>query len=163
MARLRAGVAVLERTIRSADKSDLPGGDRPSPFFLGERDRVRFLSTVPLSGGSPGGYRLLCLAGGGDAVPGDEGMTVSESSPFRAGGADAWDGEEGRRVLLPGAQEIGFSYSLGPSEEGKWEWAESWDARELGALPAAVRVEFTTSAGGNPLRTSFVVPILAGG
>jgi len=163
MARLRAGIAILERTIRSADRSELPGGDKPAPFFLGERGRLRFLSAIPLSGGSRGGYRLLCLAGGVDPASGGEGMTISESSPFRVEGAASWEGEAGRRVLLTGAREIAFSFSPGPSPEGNWEWDESWDSREIGGLPAAVRVEFTTSPGGNPLKTSFVVPVLAGG
>lgn len=163
MARLRAGIAILERTIRSADRSAVPGGDEPAPFFLGESGRVRFLSAIPLAGGSRGGYRLLCLFGGGDSAAGGEGMTVSESSPFRAGGAAAWEGEDGRRVFLPGAREITFSFSPGPSPEGRWEWLDSWDAREFGGLPAAVRVEFITSPGGTPLRTSFVVPVMAGG
>jgi general secretion pathway protein J len=161
MARLRAGIGILERTIRSADRAPVPGGDTPGPFFLGERERVRFLSAVPLSGGGTGGFRLLCFSGNDGADPGGAGMTVAEGSPFRADGAATWEGEEGRRVFLSGAREVAFSYSAGPTPEGRWEWAESWDARENRGLPAAVRVEFTTSPEGSPLRTSFVVPVLA--
>ncbi len=162
-ARLRAGIAILERTIRSADRSGIPAVGGPAPFFLGERERLRFVSSVPLSGGARGGYRLLCYSGGEDDRPEGGGMTVSESSPFRAGGAASWEGKEGRRVFLPGAREVVFTFSPGPSREGKWEWVESWDAREAGNLPAAVRVEFVTRSGGSRLRTSFVVPVLAGG
>lgn len=161
MARLRAGVAILERTIRSADLAALPGDAFPNGFFLGERSRVRFLSTIPLFGDPAGGFRLLSFSGVGDAAEG-EGLTVSESSPFRQDGAAAWEGEEGKRILLPGAADVGFSYSPGPSPEGEWEWVEAWDAGEKEGLPAAVRVEFTTSPGGDPLRTSFVVPVMAG-
>lgn len=159
MARLRAGVAILERTIRSADPSALPGVASPSPFFRGERGTIRFLSALPLSGDPAAGLRLLAFSGGAGSA---EGMTASDASPFRVEGAAAWEGEEGGRTFLPGAAEVAFSYSPGPSPEGEWEWVETWDAGEKGALPAAVRVEFTTSPGGNPLRTSFVVPVMAG-
>lgn len=162
MARLRAGIAILERTIRSADRSTVPGSDGPAPFFLGERGRIRFLSGIPVSGGSRGGYRLLCFSGREEAAVPGGGMTVSESSPFRVEGAAAWEGEKDRRIFLPGVREVAFSFSEGPSPEGKWGWAETWDARESGKLPAAVRVEFTTSPGGTPLQTSFVVPVMAG-
>lgn len=161
MARLRAGIAILERTIRSADPSPLPGDDLGKGFFLGERTRVRFLSTVPLFGDPAGGFRLLSFSAG-EGAAGGEGLSVAEASPFRPDGAGAWEGEEGKRVFLPGATEVAFSYSQGPSPEGEWEWAEGWIAAEKEGLPAAVRVEFTTSPGGEPLRTSFVVPVMAG-
>lgn len=162
MARVRAGVGIVERTIRSAEPAPIPGGDKPAPFFLGEHGRVRFLSAVPLSGGGAA-FRLLCFSGAVGAEPGTEGMTVSEASPFRVEGAAAWECGEGSRGFLPGAREVAFFFSPGPDAQGKWEWMERWDSRQAGGLPAAVRVEFTTSNGGTPLRTSFVVPVPAGG
>jgi general secretion pathway protein J len=161
MARLRAGIAILERTIRSADPSPLPEEETASPYFLGERERVRFLSTLPLSGDPSGGFRLLAFAGASGAA--EEGMTASEASPFRLEGAAAWEGTEGSRLFLPGATGVAFAYSPGPNPEGDWEWVEAWDAGDREGLPAAVRVEFTTAPGGEPLRTAFVVPVMAGG
>jgi hypothetical protein len=76
---------------------------------------------------------------------------------------ESWDGAENARVFLPGATGVTFSYSPGPSDEGKWEWFDSWDRKERGGLPRAVRVEFTTQSETGPLTNAFVVPVMAGG
>ncbi|GAB4373021.1 MAG: hypothetical protein Kow00128_22240 [Deltaproteobacteria bacterium] len=161
-ARLRAGIGILERTIRSADRAPLPGPDGPAPYFLGEPGRVRFLGALPVSAGEGGCFRLLSFgeAENGDPAPG---LAVAEASPFRLDGAFGWEGRDGSAILLPGASEVAFSYSPGPSPEGRWEWADRWDSREEGGLPAAVRVSFTLRRGERPLRTAFVVPVMAGG
>jgi len=161
-ARLRAGIGILERTIRSADPAPLPGPDGPAPYFLGEPERVRFLCALPLSAGGGGGFRLLAFGAPGGSAREAE-LSVAETSPFRRDGAQGWEGTEGRRTLLPGASDVAFSYSAGPSPEGKWEWTDRWDSREQGGLPAAVRVSLTLLRGGSPLLTSFVVPVMAGG
>ena len=70
---------------------------------------------------------------------------------------------EKARILLPGAGELVFSYSAGPSKEGAWEWFPSWDLKETGRLPAAVRVEFSAPSPSGPRKTAFVVPVPAGG
>ncbi len=163
MARLRAGIGIFERSIRSAEASILPGGaERPAPYFLGEPKKLRFLSSSSFSAMHGGGFRLLCFFEAAGPA-GNAGLSVSDASPFRAEGTASWDGEEGARVFLPGATDVTFSYSSGPSEEGKWEWVDSWDGREQGMLPRAVRVEFTTQYGAGPLKNAFVVPVMAGG
>jgi general secretion pathway protein J len=159
MARLRAGIAVVERALRSADAMPLATGDKPVPYFRGERTRLRFLSACPPSAASGGGLRLLSLFGSESA-----GLALADASPFRVDGADGWEGRDGARPILPGATEIAFSYSAGPGKDGAWEWDESWDAAEKGALPAAVRVELITAdAAGGTLKTAFVVPVFGGG
>lgn len=158
-ARLRAGIALVERAVRSADALTLKAGEARGPFFRGERDRLRFLSASPPSAHAGGGIRLVALAGAGHA-----GLVLAEASPFRIGGGDDWEGTAGARPVLPGAREVAFSYSAGPDERGAWEWVEAWDGAEAGRLPAAVRVELTSAAeDGAPLKTSFVVPVPAGG
>jgi hypothetical protein len=74
-----------------------------------------------------------------------------------------WEGTERARVLLPDATEVIFRYSPGPNEEGKWEWVEEWDGKEMKGLPAAVRVEFVTPSEGGTLKTALVIPVPAGG
>ena len=52
MARLRAGIGILERAIRSADIALVAAGEKPSPYFVGERNRIRFLSAAAVSAAS---------------------------------------------------------------------------------------------------------------
>lgn len=156
-ARIRAGIAILERAVRSADAMPFAQGDRAAPYFRGERERVRLLSASPPSAVAGAGPRLLSFSGS------VQGLMMAAASPFRAGGPQDWEGTEGARPVVPEARAVVFSYSAGPDEEGAWEWVEEWDAAEAGRLPAAVRVELTTQAeSGMPLSTSFVVPVLGG-
>jgi prepilin-type N-terminal cleavage/methylation domain-containing protein len=162
MARLRAGIGIFERSIRSADPTPLSDGDGKSPYFLGEAKKIRFFSSSSVYATAGGGGRLLCFFGE-EGTTGGTGISVSDASPFRADGPGAWSGTENSRMLLAGATEVRFSFSPGPTDEGKWEWAESWDSREREGLPGAVRVEYVTQSEGGSLRNAFVVPVMAGG
>src|SRR3990172_1514007 len=156
MARLRAGIGILERSIRSADASVLPSGDGPAPYFVGEPKKLRLLSSYAVSSVQGGGFRLLCFYEA-ERSTGGAGLSLADASPFRPGGVESWDGTENARVFLPGATDVKFSYSPGPSDEG------AWDRKERGGLPRAVRVEFTTQSETGPLANAFVVPVMAGG
>lgn len=163
MARLRAGIGIFERSIRSADASVLPReGDSPAPYFVGEQKKLRFLSASSVSSTPGGGYRLLSFFEA-EGSEGGTGLTVADASPFREEGVESWDGTENPRVFLPGATDVTFSYSAGPSDEGTWEWFDSWNLKEQGFLPRAVRVEFTTQSDAGPLKNAFVVPVMVGG
>lgn len=161
MARLRAGIGVFERSIRSADPTAVPGGDRGSPYFLGERTKIRFLSSSSVYAAGGGGGRLVCFFGE-EREAGETGISVADASPFRMEGPEVWNGTENSRMLLPGATKVAFSFSAGPSDEGKWEWDDSWDSREKGRLPGAVRVEFLMPSEGGTLQNAFVVPVMTG-
>ncbi len=163
MARLRAGIGIFERSIRSADASVLPReGDSPAPYFVGERKKLRFLVSPSGSLSPGGGFRLLCFFEG-EGSGGGTGLLVADASPFRWEGVESWDGTENPRLFLPGATDVTFSYSPGPSDEGNWEWSDSWNLKERGFLPRAVRVEFTTQSETGPLENAFVVPVMVGG
>ncbi len=163
MARLRAGTEILERAIRSADPLPiLPVEGIPVSYFRGEAGRIRFLSDGAPSSLSGGGYRLISFHGG-DPSRTPRGLFLSEASPMRAEGVEGWEGTEKPRILFPDATEVTFSYSPGPTEEGKWEWVQGWDGSENKGLPAAIRMEFVTPAETGPRRTALVVPIPAGG
>ena len=159
-ARLRAAVGIFECALMSADPLPIPVGDNTTAYFAGEEKRVRFLTA-----GAPsvqgGGLRLISFfertGGGGN------GIAMATASPFRAGGAEEWDGMEKSRILVPRGGELAFSYSAGPTKEGAWEWLPSWDLKETGRLPAAVRVEYTAPSSSGPRKTAFVVPVPAGG
>ncbi len=159
MARLKAGIDIIERVIRSADPTAIPLGDNTAPYFRGEAGRLRLLSLAPASPAPGNGFRLVCFSG--TVGPPAAGVAVADASPFRLEGADAWEGTDNPRVLLPGADGLAFAYSPGPTPEGKWEWQETWDYQEAGRLPGAVRVEFTMPSEGGPLKTSLVIPVFA--
>ncbi|HEY7528226.1 MAG TPA: prepilin-type N-terminal cleavage/methylation domain-containing protein [Candidatus Deferrimicrobiaceae bacterium] len=162
MARLRAGTEILERAIRSADPlAILPAEGARASYFRGERGKIRFLSDAAPSSLSGGGYRLLCFFGNDSADA--PGLMLSEASPLRAEGMEDWQGTEKPRVLFPGASEVAFHYSPGPTEEGKWEWVETWDGAEKKGLPAAVRVEFVTPSESGQRKTALVIPVPTGG
>jgi len=159
-ARLRAAMGIVERALMSADPLPIPVGDNTSAFFVGEEKRVRFLSPgAPAAQGS--GLRLISFF----ERTGDDGngIAMATAPPFRVGGAEAWDGMETSRILFPGAGELAFSYSAGPTKEGAWEWTPSWNLKETGRLPAAVRVEFSVPSPSGPRKTAFVVPVPVGG
>jgi len=159
-ARLRAALGIFERALMSADPLPIPVGDNTTAFFVGEEKGVRFL-TAGAPAVSGGGLRLISFfertGGGGN------GIAMATASPFRAGGAEEWDGMEKSRILVPRGGELAFSYSAGPTKEGAWEWLPSWDLKETGRLPAAVRVEFSVPSPSGPRKTAFVVPVPAGG
>src|SRR3990172_586170 len=86
MARLRAGIDILERTIRSANPAPIPTGDGSSLYFLGEAKKIRFLTTFPAS--SRRGFRRVCFFG--TEGPDGGGISLADASPFRKG-TDSWE------------------------------------------------------------------------
>ena len=160
-ARLRAAVGIFERAIMSADPLPIPVGDNTTAYFAGEEKSVRFLTAGAPSAVHGGGLRLISFfqRTGGEGG----GIAVATASPFRAEGAERWEGTEKARILVPGGGELAFSYSPGPTKEGAWEWLPSWDPKETGRLPAAVRVEFSVPSPTGSRKTAFVVPVPAGG
>ena len=159
-ARQRAAVGIVERAIRSVDPLPIPVEDNTTFFFAGEGKRIRFLTALPPSGVSGGGLRLIAFFEQGGA---GGGLAMATAAPFRAEKAGSWEGTDGARILVRGASDVSFTYSGGPDQEGNWEWLPSWDPKETGRLPAAVRVEFAVPSDGAPRKTAFVVPVPAGG
>ena len=153
-ARLRAAIGIIERSIRSADPLPVYTDDHEVMFFVGGDKHLMFLTAQPIAAFGAKGSQLVSfheIAGSGG------GLAVSTASPFRT---ESWEGVENPRVLVPGAEDVAFSYSPGPTEDGRWEWSPSWDAEEERSLPAAVRVEFSVSAGETSGKTAFVVPVM---
>jgi len=158
--RLRAAVGIVERAIRSLDPMPLAAEGEPAVYFSGEERKLRFLTAMAPATFSGGGMRLICFFERSGA---DGGLAVATAPPFRPGGAGSWEGTEGSRILVPGATELSFTYSEGPTKDGKWEWLPAWEPKEPGSLPAAVRVEFSAPGEDGPRKNAFVVPIPAGG
>jgi prepilin-type N-terminal cleavage/methylation domain-containing protein len=160
-ARMRAVMGIFERAIMSADPLPIPVGDNTTAYFAGEEKSVRFLTAGAPTAVHEGGLRLISFfqRTGGEGG----GIAVATASPFRAEGAERWEGTEKARILVPGGGELAFSFSPGPTKEGTWEWLPSWDPKETGRLPAAVRVEFDIPSPTGSRKTSFVVLVPAGG
>jgi prepilin-type N-terminal cleavage/methylation domain-containing protein len=159
-ARLRAAVGILERAILSLDPLPVPGGDNPTLYFSGEEKRIRFLTSLPPAALRARGPRLISFF----ELPGPAGgLALAHAAPFRVEGAGSWEGTGDPLLLIRGATEISFTYSEGPAQEGNWEWLATWDPKERGRLPAAVRLEFTAPTESGPRKSAFVVPIPAGG
>lgn len=161
-ARLRAGIEVVTRTLRSSDPTPRRTAAAPAPFFAGEEARLRFVAPAPV-GSRKGAPRLVCLFEAISPGDGEGGLALGDAAPFRPGGADGWEGTEGARIVLPRAAKVSFAYSPGAEEDGSWTWLSTWDAAERHVLPGAVRVTFETPSAAGPVRTSFVVPLVAGG
>jgi prepilin-type N-terminal cleavage/methylation domain-containing protein len=160
-ARLRAVLGIVERALMSADPLPIPVEENTAAFFVGSEKSVRFLTAGAPAAVQGGGLRLISFferAGAGGV-----GIAMVTASAFRPGGAERWEGTEEPRILVPGARDLILSYSGGPSEEGPWEWLPSWDLKEMGRLPAAVRMEFSVPSPSGPRKTAFVVPVPAGG
>ena len=153
-ARLRAVVGVIERSIRSADPRPASAGRHADLLFAGESNSLRFLTAQPIAVFGAGGSRLISFH---EVMGPGGGLAVSTASPFRA---EDWEGTEEPRILVPGAENLSFSYSEGPAKDGSWEWLPYWDVKEKGGVPLAVRVEFVVSTGETSRKTSFVVPVM---
>ncbi|MBP2690101.1 MAG: hypothetical protein H6Q83_2288 [Deltaproteobacteria bacterium] len=82
---------------------------------------------------------------------------------FLSPGAPAAQGSGLRLISFFERTGDAFSYSAGPTKEGAWEWTPSWNLKETGRLPAAVRVEFSVPSPSGPRKTAFVVPVPVGG
>jgi prepilin-type N-terminal cleavage/methylation domain-containing protein len=160
-ARLRAVLGVVERALMSADTLPISVGDNTTAFFVGEEKSLRFLTSGAPAVARGDGLRLISFFERRESR--GTGIAMATASPFRVGGAESWEGTEKARILFPNAGELLFSYSQGPGKDGAWEWYPSWDLKETGRLPAAVRVEFSVPSPTGPRKTAFVVPVPAGG
>jgi prepilin-type N-terminal cleavage/methylation domain-containing protein len=160
-ARLRAALGIVERALMSADPLPIRVGDNTTAFFVGEEKSVRFLTSGAPAAAQGDGLRLISFFERRDGR--ENGIVMATASPFRVGGAESWEGTEKPRILFPNAGELAFSYSSGPTKDGSWEWLPSWNQKETGRLPAAVRVEFSVPSPSGPRKTAFVVPVPAGG
>ena len=103
-ARLRAAIGIIERSIRSADPISVYTDDRETLFFIGEDKRLLFLTAQPIAAFGARESQLISfheITGPGG------GLAVSTASPFRT---ESWEGIEEPRILVPGAEDVTFSY-----------------------------------------------------
>jgi prepilin-type N-terminal cleavage/methylation domain-containing protein len=157
--RQRARFGVLERAFRGANPAPVPTDNGDASWFLGERDRVSFLSVSPHASGYGSAFRLLSFHEG--RLPtGENGLLLSERAPFGTGDPDGGKPGDGSRVVYPGASGVTFFYVSGFTPGGTMETENSWDARKWNRLPLAVGIEFTSE--GESAKRRIVIPLPVG-
>ncbi len=147
--RYRVATELVVRQLRSTAALELPTGDdegdEKEGYFIGESDRLSFVTANPQAPASSGlAVVELWLE--------DEVLMMSEVPFFVL----ASDGEvdpkyESMMFSAPLLYDVGrlvFQFQRSDLEDSDWE--DSWDAAEEDALPAAVRIEIEPAIDGGP-------------
>jgi prepilin-type N-terminal cleavage/methylation domain-containing protein len=139
--RLRVASDVLVRQIKSTVPSyaarDKEGN--AYPFFQGTETSMTFITASRLEGG--GGLARVVY----QVVDDPPRLVVRESASFSHDSLRRDSGDkpgEQSAVLLEGFRHLSFNYMAlsDGTEEGDAEWLKEWDAQDLEALPAAIRI-----------------------
>ena len=147
--RYRVATELIVRQLRSTAALELPTGDdegdEKAGYFIGESDRVSFITATPQSPASSGlAVVELWLE--------DEVLMMSEVPFFIL----ASDGEvdpkfESMTFSAPLLYDVGkLTFQFQGSDIEDKDWEASWDAAEEDALPAAVRIEIEPALEGGP-------------
>ncbi len=147
--RYRVATDLIVRQLRSAAALQLPTGDdegdEEEGYFVGESERLSFITAMPQSPSSSGlAVVELWLE--------DETLMMSETPYFLM----VSDGEldpkfEEMKFAAPLIYDVGrlkFRFQRSDLEGDDWE--DSWDAAEEDALPAAVQIEIEPALDGGP-------------
>lgn len=150
-------LGVMLKQVRSAAPLKPPGGPRQSYGFVGGRDRLSFITTLPAAkGGEPG----LWLVTYGLAPGGPEGgLLVAEERPALdsavwRGGAPAVEGVS----LLAGVSSLRFTYLERSRQDDQLAAKETWLSGGAPKLPAAVQVDIVADG----RQHSWLLPVACG-
>ncbi len=161
--RLRIATTLMARQLRSAAPLhaviENEEGDEALPYFLGESDRLDFITAQPQRPDS-GGYALVSYWIEDDVVMMSEMPYFMAFSENRLG--RQYDHMITSTALLYDVGRLSFAYQRFDAEvDGDWE--DSWDAsfEVEPALPAVVRVEIEPRVAGGP-DWSHDVPVFVG-
>jgi hypothetical protein len=146
--RLRIATGLIVRQLHSAAPEfaiiDEAEGAEAQPYFLGESDRLEFVTTSA-QGPLNTGLALVSYWQEGEV------LMMSELPYFLAFTGDRLDGEFEHMTmttpLLYDVRDVRFEYQRGSGvEEDAWE--ESWDASYESELPATVRISIEPAHAG---------------
>ncbi len=138
--RLRIATSIVVRQIRSTVPQRVPIEDEGlQPFFLGEPDRIEFVTSAPQK---PDGTGLAVVRYWLE----NDTLMIGEVPLFTAMTQES-DDERGfldpglslPTVLLYDVAELRFGYQRGDGDEGDFE--DEWDAAFEDDLPSVVRIE----------------------
>lgn len=151
--RFRVATELIVRQLRSAAALRVPEEDKEGldkgedvPYFVGERDRLVFVTATPQMPESSG----LAVV---EIWQEDDQLAISETPYFVAQAADRFSGNyealEFSAPLLYDVRTVTFEYQRSDLDRGNW--SDTWDtSEEGGSLPVAVRIEVTPAVDGGP-------------
>jgi len=145
--RFRVATSIIVRQIRSTAPYEVPtdDDDEPEPYFIGERARLGFVTTLPQS---PNDTGLAVVSYWQE----DDMLMMSELPYFAAFSGDRLDDQTEHLIfstpLLYNVRDVRFSYRR--SDFAEATWSDSWDAIDEDSLPAAVRIEVEPSTPDGP-------------
>jgi len=148
--RYRVATDLIVRQLRSTAALELPTGDdegdEKEGYFLGESERLSFVTASPQSPASSG----LAVV---DLWLEDETLMMSEVPYFLMVADGKLDPKFDEMMfsapLLYDVGKLSFEFQRSDLEGGE-DWVDSWDAAEEDALPAAVRIEIEPALDGGP-------------
>lgn len=125
-------------------------------IFEGESNLIKFVTTVPLR-------RKIGLSLIEMWVDEERGLLVRERDALKTNIGKLESSEEPEeKVLDEGISQMEFKYFEQGEENGEGEWLESWNAKEKGRMPRAVKV-ILRFKGEKELPRELVIPIMAPG
>jgi general secretion pathway protein J len=156
--RLRMVTEILYREISCAFPYETTESEldthRKFYVFEGESTSIKFVTTMPLK-------RKLGLSLLEIWVDEDRGLLIREKDALKTNILKEESGEESEENVLDAqVAHMEFKYyDLGEGEE-EGEWVESWNAKEKGRMPRAVKVELAFK-GDEENTKELVIPLMA--
>lgn len=150
--RYRIATELIVRQLRSTtalrlpeDESEELGDGEDVAYFVGESDRLSFITAAPQTPENSG----LAVVD----VWVEDGQLMLSESPYFLLASEGKIGAEFEKLtfaatLLYDVESISFEYQRSDLE--RETWADSWDASDEDALPVAVRIEVKPSIDGGP-------------
>jgi prepilin-type N-terminal cleavage/methylation domain-containing protein len=147
--RFRIATQLIVRQLRSTAPLLVLGEseddeDTPIPYFLGEQERMSFVTAMPQAPENSG-YALVEYWLDGDV------LMMSELPYFATFAGDAGKKLEHLKFAAPLLLDVGsVSFEYRRSSFDTETWTTDWDAEDNDALPAVVRIVIEPSSPGGP-------------
>jgi len=141
------------------------GGGMIYPIFWGDREAVQFVSLVSLRFQDNPGLTLVEYELVRDNGPTTTFSLVEHERPYLGndpGRESLFDrNDENAVALFENLTSFSFEYLDPGAQDRGPRWLDSWNPREMGRLPTAMRLSMIARDAGRPVTRQIVVPILA--
>lgn len=150
--RYRVATELIVRQLRSTtalrlpeDENEEQGEGEDVAYFLGESDRLSFITAAPQAPENSGLAVVDLWV--------EDGQLMLSESPYFLLASEGRIGAEFEKLtfaatLLYDVESISFEYQQSDLE--RETWVDSWDASDEDSLPVAVRIEVKPSVDGGP-------------